>query len=71
MKHVFSPFCTQLLFNSREIAGTINISRINPSIKVIGHFSMIPDFGIFLENCRQGGWDHMKSMKFMIIALSL
>jgi hypothetical protein len=49
----------------------INISRRNPSRKVIGHFSMIPDFRIFLENYRQGGWDHMKSMKFMIMELSL
>jgi hypothetical protein len=49
----------------------INISRRNPSRKVIGRFSMIPDFRIFLENYRQGGWDHMKSMKFMIMALSL
>jgi hypothetical protein len=48
-----------------------NISRRNHSRKVIGPFSMIPDFMIFLENYRQGGWDHMKLMEFMIMALSL
>jgi hypothetical protein len=56
-----------MLFNNREIIGMINISRKNHSKKVIGHFSMIPDFRIFLENYRQGGWDHMKSMKFIIM----
>jgi hypothetical protein len=71
MKHACSPCSTQLLFKSRELAGTINISRRNPSRKVIGCSSMIPDFRIFLENYRQGGWDHMKSLKFMIMALSL
>jgi hypothetical protein len=71
MKHACSPFNEQLLFSSRELYGTISISRRNPSRKVIGSFSMIPYFNIFLENCRQGGWDHMKSMKFIIMALSL
>jgi hypothetical protein len=67
---MFSLQCTTL-FNNKELAGMISISRRNPSIKVIGRFSMISDFRTFLGNCRQGGWDRMKSMKFMIMALSL
>jgi hypothetical protein len=71
MKHACPPCSAQPLFNKKELASTINISRRNIFRKVIGHFTMIPYFRILLENYRQGGWDHMKSMKFTIMALSL
>jgi hypothetical protein len=69
MRSIKFPFNIQLSFNNREPNGMTISSRRRYLRKGIGPFCLTPNIRIFEENSVLVGWDLMRSIHFMIMAL--